>query len=54
MKKVFWKGDFSNEPKSGFAKIVGDNAHIEWEDGSKNVTPLFTMVERYGWTVIDA
>lgn len=53
-KLVNWKGDYSNEPKSGVATIAGDMAHIVWSDGSKMVAPLFTLKPHYGWTVSDA
>ena len=53
-KKVHWKGDYANNPKSGTAIIENGMARITWEDGSTMLVPDFTMSPRYGWTIADA
>lgn len=53
-KKVNWKGDYANSPKSGTATIENGMARINWSDGSTMLVPDFTMNPRYGWAVSDA
>lgn len=50
--KIFWKGDFSNSPKSGvIASVNGGMVSIKWEDGSSALAPSFTILPNYGWVV---
>lgn len=50
-KAIKWNGDFSNEPKTGVAVLVGDTLHITWSDGSKCITPAIMCKPQYGWTI---
>lgn len=51
-KRVHWKGDFCNAPKSGTAVFQASGmVSIIWDDGTKNLVPAFTIKEQYGWRV---
>lgn len=42
--KLFWKGDFSNEARSGvISAIKGEMVTIEWSNGGRMVVPAFTI-----------
>ena len=50
--KIFWRGDFANEPKRGvIASVSGGMVSISWNDGSTTLVPSFTILPNYGWIV---
>lgn len=50
--KIFWKGDFSNEPRHGIVLAVTNGmVSIRWDNGTEAKIPSFTINERYGWKI---
>lgn len=50
--KIFWKGDFSNGPKTGVVVSYDRGmVSIRWDDGSSQSVPDFTILPNYGWVV---